>query len=200
MNNLSKAQDRLKAPKTQSGYNNRYQYRTLDDILITVKPILSELNMMLTISDEMIDIGGRVYVKSTAILLDKDDRIIATVTGNARESESKTGMDASQLTGSASTYARKLALCGLFLIDDSAQDPDHPEYPKDSDKKTAAPDHTDKKKDAIARINKGMTFLNEKKIKVPTDILKELKNLDKLDLKTLTGMVFTMTKLASTKK
>lgn len=120
-------QGELKAPKGQ--YNNfgGYKYRSCEDILEAVKPLLIKYNATLTISDDIILIGDRYYVKATAILWDieKDEPIINTA--YAREAEIKTKMDDSQITGTASSYARKYALNGLFLIDDT-KDADTDEY------------------------------------------------------------------------
>jgi len=115
MKNLTRIQKELKAPKGQFNNFGKYKYRSCEDILEAVKPLLKDC--LLTISDEMVLIGDRIYVKATAEFTDGD--YVKTVSGFARESESKKGMDASQITGSASSYARKIALNGLFLIDDN---------------------------------------------------------------------------------
>jgi len=112
---LNKIQQELKAPKNQ--YNNfgKYTYRSCEDILEAVKPLLE--GIVLTINDELVNIGNRYYVKATAKFDDGQNCIENTA--YAREPESKKGMDESQITGTASSYARKYALNGLFLIDDS---------------------------------------------------------------------------------
>lgn len=109
-------QQTLKAPKSQ--YNNfgGYSYRSCEDILEAVKPILSYLGLSLKLQDELLQIGDRYYVKATAYLTDGKD--VITNTAYAREEETKKGMDGSQITGASSSYARKYALNGLFLIDD----------------------------------------------------------------------------------
>jgi len=116
---LSKIQQELKAPKGQMNKFGGYKYRSCEDILEAVKPLLG--NCVLTITDEVVAVGDRVYVKAEATITIGDS--LATVHGWARESETKKGMDAAQITGSASSYARKYALNGLFLIDDT-KDPD----------------------------------------------------------------------------
>lgn len=110
-------QARLKAPKGQTNNFGHYKYRSAEDILEAVKPLLKENGCFLTISDDIIMVGSRIYVKAT-ITLSKNGETIQT-TAFARESESKSGMDASQITGAASSYARKYALNGLFCIDDT---------------------------------------------------------------------------------
>lgn len=119
---LSAIQLKLKAPKTERNNFGNYQYRTVSGILEAVKPLMEDGDK-LVLSDEVVEIGGRVYVKAYATYTDKDGET-ETATGYAREQESKKGMDESQITGAASTYARKYALNGLFAIDDSELDPD----------------------------------------------------------------------------
>ncbi|MCV5094146.1 ERF family protein [Escherichia coli] len=118
-------QQTLNAPKNQRNNFGGYNYRSAEDILEAVKPLLQ--NITLTVSDEIVLIGNRYYVKATATLSDGED--VIAVTAYAREEESKKGMDASQLTGATSSYARKYALNGLFCIDD-AKDPDTDAYAK----------------------------------------------------------------------
>lgn len=118
-------QQTLNAPKSQRNNFGGYNYRSAEDILEEVKPLLQ--NITLTVSDEIVLIGERYYVKATATLSDGEDAI--AVTAYAREEENKKGMDASQLTGATSSYARKYALNGLFCIDD-AKDADTDAYSK----------------------------------------------------------------------
>ncbi|ATC03007.1 ERF family protein [Escherichia coli] len=122
---LRTIQQTLNAPKNQRNNFGGYNYRSAEDILEAVKPLLQSIT--LTVSDEIVLIGNRYYVKATATLSDGEDEI--AVTAYAREEESKKGMDASQLTGATSSYARKYALNGLFCIDD-AKDPDTDAYAK----------------------------------------------------------------------
>jgi len=116
--NLVNIQAELKAPKNQTNSFGKYKYRSAEDIIEAVKPILNKYATALIISDEVVQIGDRVYIKATATLLDNTDNHIS-VSGWAREEEVKKGMDAAQITGSASSYARKYALNGLFAIDDT---------------------------------------------------------------------------------
>ena len=114
---LIKIQQELKAPKNQFNAFAKYKYRSAEDIIEAAKPICHKYGYALMLSDEVIEVGGRVYVKATACLSNGEDNI--TCTGLAREEENKKGMDASQITGAASSYARKYALNGLFAIDDT---------------------------------------------------------------------------------
>ena len=109
----------LKAPKSQKNAFGGYNYRSCEDILEAVKPLLYDTQTTLTVSDEMVAVGDRIYVKATAVLKDAETwEIIESNTAYARESESKKWMDDSQITWATSSYARKYALNGLFCIDD----------------------------------------------------------------------------------
>lgn len=121
---LTKIQQTLKAPKSQTNQFGGYKYRNCEDILQAVKPLLGDL--VLTLNDEVVMIGERYYIKATVSITDGTQTI--TASAYAREEEVKKGMDGSQITGSASSYARKYALNGLLAIDDT----------KDAD--TRAPD------------------------------------------------------------
>lgn len=110
-------QNRLKAPKCQYNSFAKYKYRSCEDIIEAVKPILYELGLVLLMQDEIICIGDRYYVKATATLLDENDSISASAL--AQEAGDKKGIDLAQLTGCTSSYARKYALNGLFCIDDT---------------------------------------------------------------------------------
>lgn len=112
---LAKIQKELKAPKGQLNKFGNYNYRSCEDIVEAVKPLLNGLT--LTISDEVVNIGTRYYVKATAMLSDGESNI--SVSAFAREAEEKKGMDSAQVTGACSSYARKYALNGLFAIDDT---------------------------------------------------------------------------------
>ena len=117
---LVKIQAELKAPKNQMNAFGKYKYRSAEDIIEAVKPILFKNNCALLISDEIVQVADRVYVKATAMLIDESNEDLPIkVFGWAREEEVKKGMDAAQITGSASSYARKYALNGLFAIDDT---------------------------------------------------------------------------------
>lgn len=125
---LMQIQQKLKAPKGQHNSFGNYNYRSAEDILEAVKPLLYEQECTLTLSDDIVVVGDRFYIKTTATLTDtegKGDHI--QVTALAREALQKKGMDDSQITGTASSYARKYALNGLFAIDDT-KDADTDEY------------------------------------------------------------------------
>lgn len=116
---LSKVQTELKAPKNQFNGFGKYKYRNCEDILEAVKPLLAKNKLTMIIGDEIEHIGERFYIKSTIELFDVETGETITTSKFAREEETKKGMDASQLTGSTSSYATKYALNGLFLIDDT---------------------------------------------------------------------------------
>lgn len=118
MRELVTIQQKLKAPKGQFNNFGKYKYRSCEDILESVKPVLAETKCTLTLSDEMIAVGDRIYVKATVTLTNAEGEKEVT-TAFAREEETKKGMDGSQITGASSSYARKYALNGLFCIDDA---------------------------------------------------------------------------------
>lgn len=125
MKELIEIQKKLKAPKGQYNSFGKYKYRSAEDILEAVKPLCHEKNCTLTLSDEMVNIGERYYIKATAKITNGTEDVV--VSAYAREDETKKGMDGSQITGTASSYARKYALNGLFCIDDT-KDADTDEY------------------------------------------------------------------------
>ena len=125
MGTLTQIQTELKAPKSRYNSFGKYKYRSCEDILEAVKPLLAKHEATLVIRDEMVEVGNRVYVKAVAMFTAGEETV--AVTAYAREPESKKGMDEAQVTGTASSYARKYALNGLFLIDDT-KDPDTDEY------------------------------------------------------------------------
>lgn len=116
---LMNIQQELKAPKGQYNSFGKYAYRSCEDILEAVKPLLKKEKVVLTISDELQYIGNRYYIKATATLIDTESEATISNSAYAREEEAKKGMDGSQITGASSSYARKYALNGLFGIDDN---------------------------------------------------------------------------------
>lgn len=112
-------QQKLKAPKNQYNKFGNYNYRSCEDILEGVKPLLAETKCILTLSDQIINIGDRFYVQALAKLTDIESGESISSTAFAREELDKKGMDGSQITGGSSSYARKYCLNGLFLIDDT---------------------------------------------------------------------------------
>lgn len=128
---LMNVQSKLKAPKGQTNSFGKYRYRSCEDILEAVKPLLAEEGLIATLTDEIVVVGDRFYVKATASVMDGTETI--SNCAYARESDEKRGMDSSQVTGASSSYARKYALNGLFLIDDT-KDADTDEFTKASKK------------------------------------------------------------------
>lgn len=119
---FSEIQQTLKSPKDSRNEFGKYNYRTCSAILEAVKPLLGPATLI--VSDELVLIGERYYIKATATYTNKDEGETFTATAYAREPLDKRGMDEAQVTGASSTYARKAALSGLFAIDDSSNDPD----------------------------------------------------------------------------
>lgn len=131
---LMHIQSKLKAPKNQYNSFGKYNYRSCEDILEGLKPLLEDYKAAITLKDEIKLIGDRYYLEATATLIDieKGDKI--EVTALAREDETKKGMDLAQVTGSVSSYARKYALNGLFAIDDTKDSDSTNTHEKSSDK------------------------------------------------------------------
>ena len=116
---LVKIQTELKAPKNLYNSFGKYKYRNAEGICEAVKPFLKENGCVLLLADEIVAIGERIYVKATAQIIDSETEDSYKVSAFAREPETKKGMDDSQITGTASSYSRKYALNGLFLLDDT---------------------------------------------------------------------------------
>lgn len=139
LNELVYIQFNLKAPKGQRNNFGGYNYRSCEDIMEAVKPLLKETNCSLTVSDDIVQVADRIYVKATATLRTSNGETY-TNTAFAREALSKKGMDESQVTGAASSYARKYSLNGLFCIDDT----------KDADALNVNKEYTQPANDALA--------------------------------------------------
>lgn len=137
---LLEVQAALKAPKGQYNSFGKYKYRSCEDILEAVKPLLKEIGVCLILKDEVEKIETRYYVKATAKFIDIETGEYEEGSAYAREDESKKGMDGSQITGTASSYARKYCLNGLFLIDDT-KDADTDEYSRQTQNKPAEGEH-----------------------------------------------------------
>lgn len=131
-------QTKLKAPKGQYNKFGNFNYRSAEDILEAVKPLNAEQGLLLTITDEIKEVGGRIYVVATATVSDGTDEL--KVSAFAREPENKKGMDESQITGATSSYARKYALNGLYAIDDNkdADTDEHKQQQENAPKKQQA--------------------------------------------------------------
>lgn len=131
---LSKVQSELKAPKGQYNSFGKYKYRSCEDILEAVKPLNAKHGVVLTVGDEVVEISNRFYVKATAVFVDIESGEKIINTALAREDDAKKGMDGSQITGTASSYARKYCLNGLYCIDDT-KDADTDEYRHQQERK-----------------------------------------------------------------
>jgi hypothetical protein len=157
---LAKIQRELKAPKGQTNNFGNYKYRSCEDILEALKPHLNGYTLVIT--DDISMVGDRFYIKATATISDGKESISAT--GIARESQTKKGMDVSQITGSTSSYARKYALNGLFCIDDN-KDADttntHQKDEKKTQESTQKYTKTDKPKDNADDVTKAKTTIHD---------------------------------------
>ena len=141
---LANVQSALKAPKGQYNSFGKYKYRSCEDIVESVKPLLKQNGLLLTLNDELVLVGDRFYVKATATIIDTAEGKSISVCAYAREEETKKGMDGSQVTGASSSYARKYALNGIFAIDDTKDsdstntgDEQPKDHPKDQPKAKA---------------------------------------------------------------
>ena len=133
---LMAVQAELKAPKNQHNSFGKYDYRSAEDIIEAVKPLLKENGLFLNMSDEVVLVGDRYYIKATVKVVDVVTGESVQTSALARESAQKKGMDESQVTGTASSYARKYALNGLFAIDDN-RDADTNEYARQTSQNAA---------------------------------------------------------------
>jgi hypothetical protein len=165
---LIKIQKELKAPKNQFNKFGNYNYRSAEDILEAVKPLLIKEGLLLTISDTIECVNNRVYVKATVTVVDGD--FTHSVSAFARESETRKGMDDSQITGATSSYARKYALNGMFCIDDTKDADTMPPKPSDKPEKEWLNPNTDKWAEAVKYLNKGGLLADiEKKYKLSSE-------------------------------
>jgi hypothetical protein len=136
---LLKIQQELKAPKNQTNSFGKYKYRSAEDILEAAKPICHKYGFTIHLSDEIKDVGDRIYVRAVAAVINNETAEHYEASGWAREEQDKKGMDASQITGAASSYARKYALNGLFAIDDTKDSDFTNKHEKEPVKKQEAP-------------------------------------------------------------
>lgn len=199
---LAQIQSLIKAPKGQFNSFGKYKYRSCEDIVEAIKPVINPLGYYLILSDEIVNIGNRFYIKATATLSNGTE--VYTCSAFAREEEVKKGMDGSQVTGASSSYARKYALNGLFAIDDT-KDADNTNIGKDTpdanekyllNKLVYSSDLTEEEKEkALSAIEKCDTYENYQKLQhrledrqlpfdqIPNpnqkDISKHVKNLSK---------------------
>lgn len=152
INLITLIQTQLRAPKSQFNAFGKYNYRNCEDILEALKPLLEKYSAWIIVSDDIVEIGGRIYVKATATL--SNGTYSYSATAFAREEESKKGMDASQLSGATSSYARKYALNGLLAIDDS-KDSDATNKGQEQVKKPVFDKNNKNFQAAIDKINSG---------------------------------------------
>jgi len=176
---LQTIQSNLKAPKNQRNNFGNYNYRSCEDILEAVKPLLKEHNLTLVINDEVVNIGSHNYVKATATLSDSTDKIEATA--YAREAETKKGMDDSQITGATSSYARKYALNGLFAIDDTKDADTQDNRPQAPKKPQTKADPLAKAKGDLMKALKSFGHDNDVKIKVAIKTVLQKSTVDTVD-------------------
>jgi hypothetical protein len=151
MKALRNIQKKLKAPKSQFNKFGNYAFRNQEDILEAVKPLLAEEDAELTLSDSIVEIGGVLFLKTTAELSNDEETV--TVEAYAMHAKEQKGMNEAQITGAASSYARKYALNGLFLIDDT-KDADSSEKPEEKAKKADKPAKKDAPKPAAPKDDK----------------------------------------------
>ena len=181
---LIKIQSELKAPKGQYNDYGNYNYRSCEDIFEALKPILLREKLSLICKDELVQIGERYYIKAVVTLSDGINQI--TNVAYAREEETKKGMDGSQITGASSSYARKYALNGLFMIDDVKDSDSTNQQTKQT--KTATKTETKKLKATDAQIKLITARLNEEQIKKVIDGYK-LKKLTDLTIKQASAVI-----------
>lgn len=164
MKELIAIQSELKAPKSQFNKFGGYKYRKAEDILEAVKPLLNKQKCTLTITDDIVMVGNRIYVKATATIKNEKGEC-ETTNGWAREEETKKGMDGSQITGASSSYARKYALNGLFAIDDNADsdttnDGQHQEAQQQAQTQQPAAQQTASSQYHPNDLNEGLAYLS----------------------------------------
>lgn len=177
---LMEIQVDLKAPKNLFNSFGNYAYRNAEGICNAIKPYLNKHKVVLILEDELESVGGRTYIKATATLSDCETQESLKAVAYAREPESKKGMDDSQITGAASSYARKYALNGLFLLDDT-KDADTDEYVEQTGKQTSK--KAERKEESASQAQKKYIYSICKEHGIDIDQLYESNNFDE---KTLT--------------
>lgn len=181
MEKLLKIQTELKAPKWQFNAFGKYKYRSTEDIVESVKPLLEKNKCIIILSDELVNVWDRYYIKATAKLIDIETEKSIEVYGYAREEESKKGMDWSQVTGASSSYARKYALNGLLAIDDTKDSDWTNDHWKKEEKKEVFDITRFEKLKEYAKTNTKETVMQYiLKIKKDYEIMENIKN--ELDL------------------
>ena len=155
---LLNVQVELKAPKGQYNAFGKYKYRSCEDILEALKPVLDKFKLTLFIKDDVIEVNTRNYVKATIVLvnIEKPDEIIET-SALAREEETKKGMDGSQITGASSSYARKYALNGMFMIDDTKDSDSTNTHGKDKTEQEKVQDFLNSREGMIEKLKENLS-------------------------------------------
>lgn len=188
---LQSVQSEMKAPKNLTNRFGGYNYRNAEGICEAFKPYGKKYSLALTLSDEIVEVGNRIYVKATATLIDIEGKTTTSVSAFAREAEVKKGMDDSQITGAASSYARKYALNGLFLLDDT-KDPDTEEYQSRGKSEPKADMPQGKQDDDLidqARVNVLINLLAQTGIK--QDVFLQMNGLKRFEDMTMKQFDFT---------
>lgn len=178
LSRLLKVQQDLKAPKNQFNSFGKYNYRSCEDILQAARPLCNTNGLVLTLKDSVEAIGNRFYIKAEVTVTDVESNEFVTTQAYAREDDSKKGMDAAQVTGASSSYARKYSLCAMFAIDDT-KDADSDEYTKQNARQNAQNgagqaknqpiSDDEKKKNALKRVQD-----SAKKNSIPNDMVKAI--------------------------
>ena len=165
---LLSVQAELKCNKSQYNAFGKYYYRNAEDILEAVKPLLAKVKATITINDEIVNISNRFYVKATAKIIDIESGEVVETNAYAREPENKKGLDESQITGSTSSYARKYALNGLLLIDDTKDS----DYAPDSNSKPLIKEKNNNvSRETLIKINKSIDKYATLTNKTPEEVL-----------------------------
>lgn len=185
---LFNIQQELKVPKNQRNTFGNYNFRSCEDIMEASKPICAKYNCLLLCSDLITYIGDRYYVQATAKLFDLDSEEYVEVTASAREEETKKGMDASQITGASSSYARKYALNGLLQLDDN-KDPDTNEYLKQQNRTNNKPQKT------VSNSNLKVEMITDEQIKLLHTLFSKVPNSEEEKKK-----LYTKAKITSSKE
>lgn len=165
---LLEIQTELKAPKSQYNSFGKYKYRNCEDILEALKPLLAKVKAAVVITDEIVNIAQRFYVKATVRLINVENEEVIETSAYAREPENKKGLDESQITGSTSSYARKYALNAMFAIDDTKDS----DYAPDSNSKPLIKEKTNNvSRETLLKINKSIDKYASLTNKTPEEVL-----------------------------
>ena len=185
---LFNIQQELKVPKNQKNTFGNYNFRSCEDIMEASKPVCLKYNCLLLCSDVIAFVGNRYYVQATATLFDLDSEESIEVTAYAREEETKKGMDASQITGASSSYARKYALNGVLQLDDN-KDPDTNEYLKQQNRVNNKPQKT------VSNSNQKVEMITDEQIKLLHTLFSKVSNSEEEKKK-----LYTKAKITSSKE